>query len=107
LCTELEITKSLKHFYGLGAETIDTLVETNNNQEVEISGPDIADDSAEATAGGRLAASVARVDSSAAGDVTIRATGTAEITLSGTGGIDAIVRAAAGDEFTGTFAAGR
>ena len=28
-------------------------------------------------------------------------------TLSGTGGIDAIVRAAAGDEFTGTFAAGR
>jgi len=28
-------------------------------------------------------------------------------TLSGIGGIDAIVRAAAGDEFTGTFAAGR
>ncbi|MBU6251220.1 MAG: hypothetical protein KGO47_08655 [Cyanobacteria bacterium REEB417] len=28
-------------------------------------------------------------------------------TLSGVGGIDAVVRAAAGDEFTGTFAAGR
>lgn len=28
-------------------------------------------------------------------------------TLSGVGGIDAVIRAAAGDEFTGTFAAGR
>ncbi len=47
LCTETDIGKSLKHFYGLGAETIDTLVDTPEPAEV-LEDRDVSDDTADA-----------------------------------------------------------
>jgi len=35
LCTEIDIRKSLTHFYGLGAETLDGLIEVPEDQEAE------------------------------------------------------------------------
>jgi len=35
LCTETDIQKSLTHFYGLGAETLDELIETPDDQEAD------------------------------------------------------------------------
>jgi type II secretory ATPase GspE/PulE/Tfp pilus assembly ATPase PilB-like protein len=43
LCTETDITKSIKHFYGLGAETIDNLYEAPPEDEVQSQGTDIVD----------------------------------------------------------------
>ena len=48
LCTRDDITKSIKHFYGLGADTIDTLVEASGPAELEVSGTDVSDTSADA-----------------------------------------------------------
>jgi len=47
LCTENDISKTLKHFYGLGAETIDTLVDTSGTDDIEIEGVDIAAEDAD------------------------------------------------------------
>ena len=43
LCTEQDITQTIKHFYGLGAETVDTLVgDSMVSEEVEIKGTDLS-----------------------------------------------------------------
>lgn len=42
LCSEREIEKSLKHFYGLGAETIDTLVEAAPQEQGIVTGQDVS-----------------------------------------------------------------
>ncbi len=47
LCTEGDISKTLKHFYGLGAETIDYLVDTSATEEIEIQGVDISAEDAD------------------------------------------------------------
>jgi type II secretory ATPase GspE/PulE/Tfp pilus assembly ATPase PilB-like protein len=47
LCTEPDITKSIKHFYGLGAETIDNLVE-GVPDDIEIQGTDVSVDTSDA-----------------------------------------------------------
>ena len=47
LCTESDITKTRKLFYGLGAETIDDLVEARKPTEIEISGQDVSAESAD------------------------------------------------------------
>ena len=48
LCTETDITKTIKHFYGLGAETIDSIVtETHDGEQIEIQGRDISVESAD------------------------------------------------------------
>lgn len=48
LCTETDIMKSIKHFYGLGAETIDNLVATSTEkvdiQATDVSTMEMADD---------------------------------------------------------------
>jgi len=46
LCTESDITKTIKHFYGLGAETIDHIVDIPNAQ-VEIQSKDISVETAD------------------------------------------------------------
>lgn len=48
LCTETDVMKSIKHFYGLGAETIDNLVETPTEQEIEVDGTDVSIESTDA-----------------------------------------------------------
>lgn len=47
LCTEADITKSIKHFYGLGAETIDNLFEAPAEEQIEIHGTDVSADTAD------------------------------------------------------------
>ena len=47
LCTSSDISKSIKHFYGLGAETIDTIVETPE-EEIQIEGTDVSVEAADA-----------------------------------------------------------
>ena len=48
LCTGNDITKTIKHFYGLGAETIDSIVvDTPGVDQVEIQGRDISVESAD------------------------------------------------------------
>jgi type II secretory ATPase GspE/PulE/Tfp pilus assembly ATPase PilB-like protein len=45
LCTDQDITKTIKHFYGLGAETIDTLVsDLPDATQLEISGTDLLEE---------------------------------------------------------------
>jgi type II secretory ATPase GspE/PulE/Tfp pilus assembly ATPase PilB-like protein len=46
LCTEADISKSIKHFYGLGAETIDSLMETAG-ENVEMEGTDVSVETSE------------------------------------------------------------
>ena len=46
LCTQTDITKSVKHFYGLGAETVDGLV-TSAPDDLEIQGTDVAAETAD------------------------------------------------------------
>lgn len=48
LCTEADISRSLKHFYGLGADTIETIVDTDVAPEIKIEGTDVSDDTADA-----------------------------------------------------------
>jgi type II secretory ATPase GspE/PulE/Tfp pilus assembly ATPase PilB-like protein len=50
LCTEADITKSIKHFYGLGAGTIDDLIVGGEmpNQSAEAESMDVTEDSADA-----------------------------------------------------------
>jgi len=48
LCTQEEIIKSLKHFYGLGAEAVDSLVETVEQQENLPAGIDVTAETADA-----------------------------------------------------------
>ena len=43
LCTGSDISKSIKHFYGLGAETIDNLYEAAPDDDVQVQGTDIVD----------------------------------------------------------------
>lgn len=47
LCTQFEIQKSLKHFYGLGAEAMREVIEMRPSDEVEIDGQDLAADNAD------------------------------------------------------------
>lgn len=48
LCTTNDITKTIKHFYGLGAETIDSIVvDSPAGGELEIQGRDISVESAD------------------------------------------------------------
>jgi type II secretory ATPase GspE/PulE/Tfp pilus assembly ATPase PilB-like protein len=47
LCTETDITKSIKHFYGLGAETIDNIVE-ETGAKVDVQSTDVSVESADA-----------------------------------------------------------
>jgi type II secretory ATPase GspE/PulE/Tfp pilus assembly ATPase PilB-like protein len=42
LCPESEITQSIKHFYGLGAEALDTLIEAASGAEIDFKGTDVA-----------------------------------------------------------------
>lgn len=42
LCSETDITKTVKHFYGLGAETIDNLVESPGNESRDIQTTDVS-----------------------------------------------------------------
>jgi type II secretory ATPase GspE/PulE/Tfp pilus assembly ATPase PilB-like protein len=45
LCTDQDITTTIKHFYGLGAETIDTLVaDLPESAQLEISGTDLLEE---------------------------------------------------------------
>ncbi|MCX7592111.1 MAG: GspE/PulE family protein [Kiritimatiellae bacterium] len=46
LCTETEISKSIKHFYGLGAEAVDELVASA--EDIEIQGQDVSENAADA-----------------------------------------------------------
>ncbi|MBN2301220.1 MAG: type II/IV secretion system protein, partial [Lentisphaerae bacterium] len=46
LCTEQDITKSIKHFYGLGAETIDSIVDTKAD-ETDMRSTDVSVESAD------------------------------------------------------------
>ncbi|MGQ9661246.1 MAG: GspE/PulE family protein [Kiritimatiellia bacterium] len=46
LCTEAEISKSIKHFYGLGAEAVDELVASA--EDIEIQGTDVSENTADA-----------------------------------------------------------
>jgi type II secretory ATPase GspE/PulE/Tfp pilus assembly ATPase PilB-like protein len=48
LCTETDITKSIKHFYGLGAETIDNLVEGPSGHEINAQTTDVSVETADA-----------------------------------------------------------
>jgi len=48
LCTRDDVTKSLKHFYGLGAEAVDTLVESVAKQEINVGGTDVSAETADA-----------------------------------------------------------
>ncbi len=47
LCTESDIHNSIKHFYGLGAETIDDLVQTDASPDTAISDMDLDIDESE------------------------------------------------------------
>ncbi len=47
LCPETDIAKSLKHFYGLGAETIDSLANVPQETDVSLEGKDVSDKSAD------------------------------------------------------------
>ncbi|MDP6848079.1 MAG: GspE/PulE family protein, partial [Kiritimatiellia bacterium] len=48
LCTEADVTKTIKHFYGLGAETIDHLVAgLPEDVDLEIKGTDVAEENAD------------------------------------------------------------
>lgn len=47
ICTESDITNSIKHFYGLGAETIDDLVQSSAVEETTVSEMDLAIDESE------------------------------------------------------------
>ena len=47
LCPDTGITKSIKHFYGLGAETIDTIVDIPD-KEIKIEGTDVSVEGADA-----------------------------------------------------------
>ena len=47
LCPDTGITKSIKHFYGLGAETIDTIVDAPD-KEIKIEGTDVSVEGADA-----------------------------------------------------------
>lgn len=47
LCAETEITGSIKHFYGLGAETIDSLFEKPPEEQIEIQGTDVSAETAD------------------------------------------------------------
>ena len=47
LCMESDIAKSIKHFYGLGAETIDDLVQLGDALPVEIDTSDVSLDESE------------------------------------------------------------
>jgi type II secretory ATPase GspE/PulE/Tfp pilus assembly ATPase PilB-like protein len=42
LCTETDITKTIKHFYGLGAETIDNLAESPGNESATTVATDVS-----------------------------------------------------------------
>jgi len=50
LCTESDIAQSIKHFYGIGAEALDSLIETAAGNDVDFKGTDVAqaEDSADA-----------------------------------------------------------
>lgn len=48
LCTRDDIVKSLKHFYGLGAEAVDSLVESVEKQESTVVATDVAAETADA-----------------------------------------------------------
>lgn len=41
LCAEHEIAKSIKHFYGIGVEAVDSLVEAARDQDVDVQGTDL------------------------------------------------------------------
>ncbi|MFO7870827.1 MAG: ATPase, T2SS/T4P/T4SS family [Kiritimatiellia bacterium] len=47
LCSGRDITKSIKHFYGLGAETVDNLVEDAPDTEIELPGRDVSVEAAD------------------------------------------------------------
>jgi len=48
LCTEADVTKTIKHFYGLGAETIDHLVAgLPEDIDLEIKGTDVSEETAD------------------------------------------------------------
>ncbi len=47
LCTRTDISKSIKHFYGLGADTIDQLDDSPHDPDTEIHGADISMESAD------------------------------------------------------------
>jgi type II secretory ATPase GspE/PulE/Tfp pilus assembly ATPase PilB-like protein len=47
LCTQSEITKSLKHFYGLGVEAVDELLQTRKEEVIELEETDLAADKAD------------------------------------------------------------
>ena len=47
LCTERDIEQSLKHFYGLGAETIDDVIKGKDDSDVQIEETDLALDKAD------------------------------------------------------------
>lgn len=47
LCTESDVEQSLKHFYGLGAETIDAAIQTKDKEEVSLQETDLALDTAD------------------------------------------------------------
>ena len=47
LCTDMDIGKTIKHFYGLGAETIDHLV-VDTVEKMEIEGTDVSVENADA-----------------------------------------------------------
>ncbi|MBA4389084.1 MAG: hypothetical protein C0404_13970 [Verrucomicrobia bacterium] len=42
LCTEVDITKSIKHFYGLGAETVDNLVDASAKSTMDLQATDVS-----------------------------------------------------------------
>jgi len=48
LCTETDITRTIKHFYGLGAETIESMPDRPREEDTTIEGPDVSDDTADA-----------------------------------------------------------
>jgi type II secretory ATPase GspE/PulE/Tfp pilus assembly ATPase PilB-like protein len=43
LCTESDIAQSIKHFYGIGAEALDTLIEAASGSDIDFKGTDVAE----------------------------------------------------------------
>jgi type II secretory ATPase GspE/PulE/Tfp pilus assembly ATPase PilB-like protein len=51
LCSETDVTRTLQHFYGLGAETVDSIAATYLSEEIRISETDVTQGTDAADAG--------------------------------------------------------
>ena len=48
LCTESDVSRTIQYFYGLGAETVESIAETTIAQEIELKETDVAETAADA-----------------------------------------------------------